>query len=133
MEQVSFLISKNDGSSLSSTNDPADPSYNPVYLLLDSTSISPDPSEPVELAVSLPSGYSCEEARISFEGTSAFYWEVTTSDPSSTTPLWSSSVNVAITNDEPTSFWIRSSTIFEEVPVDDRSSSLRLRGEVYVN
>lgn len=127
MEDCTLQISN--GSQVSSRENPSDPDYNPIYLILDSTITEPAPSDPIELRLSLPSGYYCEEAEIRFRGTTAAYWEITKDDPAFE-PVWYSSVVTSVNGNEDTTFYVRASTIFEEVPVRDRSVALEVVGEV---
>lgn len=125
-----FILTFTDGVDVSSVGTPTDPTYKPVYLLLDSTNPEPDPSEPVELQLSLPVGNYCESARIYFRGTTASYWEITADDPSLANPVWDNSIVTSVEDGVKTSIWVRTSTIFEEKPVDDRSTSLLAEGDV---
>lgn len=123
-----------DGTAISTGNLPSDPAYNPIFLLLDSTSQSPDPSSPVGCLLSLPAGRYSEEARVFFEGTTANNWEITAVDPASVTDEtlagWGKDILVSVSDNVSTPFWVRSRTVFGEVPTDDRSVRLRATGLV---
>ncbi|QIN82797.1 hypothetical protein GBA63_09145 [Rubrobacter tropicus] len=128
---MEFIVTFADnGSNVSSSNDSSDPGYNPVYLFLDSTNPSPAPSEPVALNLSLPAGNYCEEAALSFRGTTASYWELSAEDPAAGPVTWSPSVALSVIDGQSTRFWTRTRTVYEEVPVDDRSVSLWVVGDV---
>lgn len=125
-----FILTFTDGVDVSNVGTPTALNYKPVYLLLDSTNPQPDPSAPVELQLSLPVGNYCESAHVYFRGTTASYWEITTDDPITANPVWNNSITTSVQDGVKTSIWIRTSTIFEEKPVDDRSTSLLVEGDV---
>lgn len=124
-----FILQFNDFANISDVDDSTDPSYNPVFFLLDSTEVEPSPSEAAEILASLPSGYACDEVTVTSAGSSSNYWEFTLSNPQLETPVWSSEINFSIADGQRTSFWVRANTIFEEVPKDDRDASLNIYGE----
>lgn len=112
---------------------------NPIYLELDSTDPEPAPSSTVKVYLSLPSPYVCLRdqagttggAVVSFQGTTANFWEITTDNPAIVTiPIWKTEIRVDVQNNIPTPFWIRSRTVFNEVPRDDRSVALKVQGKV---
>ncbi len=134
-----FLLHLQDNTPISSVEDSSNPAYSPIYLELDSTDAEPAPSSPAKCYLSLPAGYVCLReasldsggALITREGTTATYWDFTTDDPAlNPNPMWSSSIRVDILNNIPTEFWVRSRTVYGEVPIDDRSVALKVSGEI---
>ncbi len=109
---------------------------NPVFVELDSTSTNPDPSEWIRLGLSLPAGYESRFAidlsggvTINFEGTYANVWDI-----SSTLPVAgqakNSEIRVEILDGLKTFFWVRAFTSFNETPIDDRSTAVKVDGEI---
>ena len=125
-----FILQFNDFSNISDVGDSTDPSYNPVFFLLDSTEVEPSPSEAAEVLASLPSGYVCEDVVVTSAGSSSNYWEFSLTNPQLETPVWSSEITFEILDGQRTSFWVRANTIFEEIPKDDRDASLNVYGEI---
>lgn len=124
-----FILQILNDSQISGGEDSSSPAYNPIYLILDSTSTEPAPSDPVELRLSLPAGYYCESVEVRFRGTTAPYWEITKDDPAFT-PIWYSSITTSVNGNLSSIFYVRASTTFEEVPVMDRTVALDISGDV---
>ncbi len=134
-----FLLSLEDASQVSAVGDPTDPAYNPIYVELDSTDVSPPPTSWIRCYLSLPAGYvSLIDANgttggvsVRSEGTTAALWEITKDNPSlNQNPTITNELRLSVQNNVPTSFWIRAKTTYGEVPVDDRSVALRVSGQV---
>ena len=112
---------------VSEHNDPTQPDYQPIFLQLDSTPVNPASSEPVECEVSLDAGHICNAANISFVGTLSEFWEAT---PQLEPPAWAPTAVISVPNNTPGKFYARARTTFGEVPMDDRSVSIKIEGEV---
>ncbi len=103
---------------------------------LDSSSDIPDPGTPVALAVFLPEGRRCEikdgigGTRIEFEGEGYKFWQITTTDPSLGGVQWSTSINISVLKDTPTTFWIRGFTESQENSQNDTRPKLKILGNV---
>jgi hypothetical protein len=92
--------------------------------------------------IRLPAGFECIRdaggatggVLLTFVGATANYWEITV--PDDINPLvpdndgWASSIRLDIEDGQPTRFFVRSKTVFGEVPVDDRSVGINVLGEV---
>ncbi len=112
----------------------------PIYLELDSTSSAPDPSPWIKCYIRLPDGYSSVfdalgttgGATVKFEGTFANYWNITDIDPAlePNQPNRNEVRVEVIGGPVGKSLWMRANTVFGEVPVDDRSTSIKVDGEV---
>lgn len=133
-----FLLTVN-GTGVSQTG-PSDPAtYNPVYLELDSTDVDPAPSPWVSCLLSLPAGYVSKKdasgtsggVLIRFEGTTANQWQITGDNPAIVALLTiGSELRLNVDNNIPTEFWVRGSTTYGEVPIDDRSVAIKVSGQV---
>lgn len=125
--------------SLHLTDNSAITDQNPIYVELDSTSATPDPSHWIKCFLRLPDGYNCNfdagglsgGAVVRFEGTYAGYWRITEADPSIVAGQPDKSeIRIEVTGGPVgTPLWIRANTIFGEVPVDDRSTQIKVDGE----
>lgn len=120
-------ISGNPPLLVSEHNDPTLPDYQPIFLQLDSTPVSPADSEPVECEVSLDAGHICNAAQVSFVGTLSEFWEAT---PQLDPPAWGPTATISIPNNVPGKVYVRAKTTYGEVPLDDRSVSVKVEGEV---
>lgn len=121
-----FILNKEDNTT--PTNE------NPVYVELDSTSTTPDPSQWVRLRLTLPAGYQSKFASgggitVNFEGTYANLWDISATLPVAN-QIPSSEIRIEITNGESTFFWVRARTTFNETPIDDRSTAIKVDGEI---
>lgn len=126
-----FILQFSDFSNISKTNDPADPNYNPIFFLLDSTALEPAPSSPAEVLASLPAGYFSMLATVTSAGNSANRWKFTLDDPALVTaPNWLDEISFDIPDGIRKSFWVRAETVSAETPKDDREVSVNIYGEV---
>ena len=133
-----FLLHLEDTTPVSAVGDPTDETYSPIYLELDSTDVEPAPTSWVRGYLSLPAGYvslkgeggTTGGAVIRFEGTTAGLWDLTLDNPSIVpNPDVVDELRLEVQNNVPTSFWVRARTTYGEVPIDDRSTALRVSGQ----
>jgi hypothetical protein len=137
-----FSFELDDSTVISQIGDPSDPAYNPIFIDLDSTDTNPAPSAAVMLFVKLPAGLqslrdpggAAGGTLLTFVGASAARWQMTL--PNDVNPLvpdqdgWGSALRVDIEDGQPTRFFVRSTTVFGEVPVDDRSVGINANGPI---
>lgn len=122
-----LYISGNPSLLVSTHDDPTQIDYQPVFSQLDSTPVNPSPAEPVHCELVLDAGFISRSAEVSFVGTLAEFWEIT---PQLDPPAWGPSAVLSVPNNAPAHLYVRARTVFGEVPVDDRSVSLKVEGEV---
>jgi hypothetical protein len=104
---------------------------NPLEVELDSTDPTPDPTLPIKVYLSLEAPNISNDAVVSFEGTTANFWSLTKDDPTIvSSPVWVKETTMDVRHDIHTAFWIRATTVFEEVPRDDRTVGIKVTGKV---
>lgn len=111
----------------------------PILGELDSTNASPDPSVWVPLRLRLPVDYESRfnegsngasgGVTINFEGTYANLWDISKTSPVAGQPQ-NSQIRVEVISGQSTFFWVRTSTVFNETPIDDRSVGVKVDGEI---
>lgn len=126
---LNFILRMADNTEVSSALDPPEDTYNPIYLILDSTNALPAPSGPVALELNLPSGFYCDNAEVYFRGTTSSYWQITKEEPTVDTE-WSSSVVMSVDGGNSAVFYVRANTVFGEVDILDRAACLEINGVV---